>query len=113
MSLFCFSDSLQAQIPKSGTYTYAIAYAEWDGKSLGATCTVIINCNRIKVVHNGEAGLTGNKGDVMAEGIIMKHTRTGKWIIGQSVKDKDANEIGGCSEGPPEIDFKHRKFWLC
>jgi len=30
-----------AQKPKDGTYTYSIAFEEWQGKSLGATCTVI------------------------------------------------------------------------
>lgn len=105
--------ALQAQKPKDGTYTYEIAWAEWDGRSLGATCTVIIKGDSIKVVHNGKPNVTGNKGDIYAEGIIMKHTQTGKWIIGRSPKDKDAREIGGCSEGPAVIDFKNKKFWSC
>jgi hypothetical protein len=67
-----------AQEPKDGTYTYTIAWAEWGGKTLGATCTVIIKRNRIKVIHNGKPDVTGKKGDVYAEGIIMKHTKTGK-----------------------------------
>jgi len=102
-----------AQKPKDGTYTYAIAWAEWGGKSLGATCTVIIKGDSIKVVHNGKTNVTGKKGDIYAQGIIMKHTKTGKWIIGNSKKDKDAKEIGGCSEGPSVIDFKNKKFWSC
>jgi hypothetical protein len=102
-----------AQKPKDGTYTYAIAYAEWNGKSLGATCTVIIKGDSIKVVHNGKANLTGKKGDILDQGIIMKHNKTGKWIIGHSIKDKDAKEIGGCSDGPSVIDFKRKKFWSC
>jgi len=57
--------------------------------------------------------ITGNKGDVMDEGIIMKHTKTGKWIIGHSVKDKDAKEIGGCSDNPSIIDFKKKKYFIC
>ena len=40
---------VNGQIPKSGTYTYDIAFAEWDGKSNGATCTVIIKGDSIKV----------------------------------------------------------------
>ena len=105
--------AVSAQKPKDGTYTYAIAWAEWGGQSLGATCTVIIKGDSIKVIHNGAPNVTGNKGDVYAEGIIMKHTKTGKWIIGRNKKDKDAKEIGGCSEGPSEIDFKNKKFWSC
>jgi len=112
--LFSFTYTLtHAQKPKGGTYTYSIAFAEWQGKSLGATCTVIIKGDSIKVVHNGKGNLTGKKGDVMDEGIIMRHTKTGRWIIGHSPKDKDAKEIGGCSDGPSVIDFKRKKYWSC
>ena len=102
-----------AQKPANGVYTYKIAYAEWNGKSLGATCTVVIKGDRIKVVHNGKGNVTGKKGDIFDEGIIMKHTKTGKWIIGHSLKDKNAKEIGGCSDGPSEIDFNKKLFWAC
>ena len=102
-----------AQKPKDGTYTYSIAFAEWKGKSLGATCTVIIKGDSIKVIHNGNTNLTGIKGDILEQGIIMKHKKSGRWIIGQNKKDKDAKEIGGCSNGPSVIDFKTKKFWSC
>ena len=112
--LFLFTFILtHAQKPKDGTYTYSIAFAEWQGKSLGATCTVIIKGDSIKVIHNGKGNLTGKKGDILAQGIIMKHSKTGKWIIGHNIKDKDAKEIGGCSDGPSVIDFKGKKFWSC
>jgi len=42
----------------------------------------------------------------------MKH-KSGKWIIGHTTKDKYAKEIGGCSDGPSEINFKKKIFWLC
>ena len=102
-----------SQKPKDGTYTYSIAFAEWQGKTLGATCTVIIKGDSIKVIHDGRLNLTGKKGDIMDEGIIMKHTRTGKWIIGHSIQEKDAIEISNCSDGPSVIDFKQKKFWSC
>ncbi|HYC30358.1 MAG TPA: hypothetical protein VEB42_16095 [Chitinophagaceae bacterium] len=99
------------QKPKNGTYTYRIAFAEWNGQSLGATCTVVIKGDSIKVLHNG-SNITGRKGDILDQGIIMKH-KSGKWIIGHSKEDKNAKEIGGCSDGPSEIDFAHKKFWSC
>lgn len=108
-----FSAAIYAQKPKDGTYTYSIVWAEWGGKSLGATCTVIIKGDSIKVVHNGKKGVTGKKGDIYAEGIIMRHTKTGKWIIGKSIADKAAKEIGGCTGGPSMIDFTHKNFWSC
>ncbi len=109
----CAYTVILAQKPKDGTYTYSIAFAEWNGKSLGAKCTVIIKGDSIKVIHNGQGNLTGKKGDILDQGIIMKHTKTGKWIIGHSDKDKGAKEIGGCSDGPSIIDFKRKKFWSC
>jgi hypothetical protein len=111
--LLCTCTLTHAQRPKDGTYTYSIAWAEWDGKSLGATCKVIIKGDSIKVIHNGKANVTGKEGDIYAEGIIMKHRKTNKWIIGRSDQDKDAKEIGGCSDGPAVIDFKNKKFWSC
>ncbi len=107
-----FGLTCSAQKPKNGTYTYDVAFAEWDGRSLGATVTIKIKGDSIYVIHNG-SNLTGSKGDIIDSGIIMRHKQTGKWIIGHSENDKNAPEIGGCSEGPSEIDFKNRKFWLC
>jgi hypothetical protein len=113
--LFLFLIStIHAQIPKSGAYTYKIVFAEQNGQSLGESCIVFIKGNAIKVIYNGKGKLSGTKkGDILDQGIIMKHTKTGKWIIGHSPKDKNAKEVGGCSEGPQEIDFKHRLFWMC
>ena len=102
-----------AQKPRNGTYTYKIAYAEWGGKTMGATCMVVIKGDSIKIIHNGRKGITGNKGDILDQGIIMKHTRTGKWIIGHRPADKNAKEIGGCSEGPAIIEFSKKLFWTC
>jgi hypothetical protein len=113
LSLFCTSFVTQAQKPKDGIYTYTIAFAEWQGKSNGATCTVIIKGDSIEIIHNGTGNLTGKKGDILDQGILMQHIKTGKWIVGHKLNDKDAKEIGGCSEGPSIIDFKHRRFWLC
>lgn len=105
--------ALSAQQPKNGTYTYTMAFAEWKGRSMGATCTVIIRNDRIKIIDNGKSNLGGKKGDLIEEGILMQHRKTGKWIIGHSRKDTNAKEIGGCSDGPSIIDFKRKRFWTC
>jgi hypothetical protein len=100
------------QKPKDGIYIYKIAFAEWNGKSNGATCLVTIKGDSITIIHDG-SNLSGMKGDTLNRGIIMKHKKTGQWIIGHSSKDKDAKEVGGCSDGPSVIDFKRKRFWLC
>jgi hypothetical protein len=110
--LFTFAKSF-SQKPKSGTYTYSIAFAEWQGKSNGASCTVIIKGDSIKIIHNGKKSLTGKKGDIIDSGIILQHKKTGRWIIGHSLKDKFVKDFGGCTGGPSEINFKKKIFWLC
>lgn len=96
-----------------GTYVFSVAFDEWGGKSLGTTCTVIINRDSVRVLHDGTGNLSGNKGDVLEAGVLMKHKRTGKWIIGHRAEDVNAKEIGGCGEGPTIIDLRRRIFWTC
>jgi len=60
-----------AQKPKDGKYTYKIAYAEWQGKSLGATCLVVIKGDSITIFDDGST--SGEKGSVIDRGLILKH----------------------------------------
>jgi hypothetical protein len=110
---FCISFSIYSQKPKSGTYTYSISFEEWEGKSLGATCTVIINKDSIKIIHSGKGDLTGKNGDILDQGIIMKHKKSGNWIVAYSPNDIYAKEIGGCTGGPTIISFKLKKWFTC
>ena len=107
----CLAFSGKAQKPLDGTYTYKIIWEEFGSKSLGATCMVIIKGDSIKVINDGNKSMTGKKGEFLDEGIILKHRKTGKWIIGHSKKDINAKELGGCGSGPTIIDFK-KKTWL-
>ena len=101
-----------AQKPRNGVYTYTIRWHEFDGEDLGNTCTVVVYGDSIKVVHNGKPNLTGKKGDVLVQGVVLRH-QSGKWIIAQSRKDINAPEIGACGGGPIVIDFKRKVVWLC
>ena len=108
------TDGLWADtIPPDGTYRFDIAFAEWEGKSMGEKVTVVINSDSIRIIYEGDGNLTNaKKGDVFDQGKIMKH-KTGVWVIGKSKSDAQADEIGGCSGGPAVIDFKGRKYWMC
>lgn len=99
-------------IPADGVYEFDVAFAEWEGKSMGVKVTVEISGDSIKVIYNGHGDLTANIGDILDQGIIMKH-KSGKWIIGQKQTDVEIEEIGGCTGGPSIIDFKNKKFWMC
>lgn len=101
-----------SQQPADGTYTYAIVFAEWNDRPTNITCTVVIKGDSIKVIHNGSGRLTGQKGEIIDSGIIMKH-KNGKWIIGHDVKDKNTQQIGDCTGGPLVIDFKKKLLQLC
>lgn len=80
---------------------------------MGETCIVKIKGDSIKVIYDGKGNLSlSKKGDVLDQGVIMKH-KSGVWIIGHNKKDKNLEEVGGCSDGPSEIDFKKKLFWLC
>lgn len=101
------------EIPSSGKYLYDIAFAEWQGKSMGEKASVIIDGNSIKVIYEGEGKQVAfKKGQVIDEGIILKH-KSGVWIIGKKESDKELDEIGGCSGGPAIIDFKNKKYKMC
>ncbi len=101
------------EIPSDGKYRYDIAFAEWGGKSMGEKVTVIIKGNSIKIVYEGDGQLTlTKKGDVIDKGIILRH-KSGVWIIGTHDNDVNAEEVGGCSDGPRVIDFEKMIFWMC
>jgi hypothetical protein len=99
------------QTYQNGIYTFQIAFAEWGGKSLGATCIVKIKGDSIQIVNNGS--LSGKKGEIIAQGKIMRHLKTRRWIVAQTQNDIYAPEIGGCSDAPTVIDFKNKVYWLC
>ena len=109
--MLSLTTTTRGQIPKSGTYEYKVAFAEWAGKSLGSTVTVVISGDSIKVINNGS--LSGKKGEIIDLGKIVKHKSTRQWIIATKPEDEFAEEVGGCSDGPRVIDFKNKKWWTC
>lgn len=103
----------ETRIPvDSGRYTFAIAFAEFQGQTLGASCDVIIEDDRVTVLHNGQSRIQGSAGDVIVKGYIRRH-RSGEWIVSEKSGDENAAEIGGCTDGPYIIDLENRVFWMC
>ena len=107
------SSSITSPKPEDGVYTYHMAYDEWRGSPLGGTCLVEIKGDKVRIMHDGTGGSSKKKGDVLEEGILLKHEPTGHWIIGQSPADAQAPELGGCSDGPTIIDVVHRIYLSC
>lgn len=82
------------EIPQ-GTFKYESYFAEFGGRMNNATCDVEIKGNKIKVLQDGSTNLTGGK--VLFEGLLIKH-KSGVWILAENESDKNAEEVGGCTE---------------
>lgn len=72
---------------------------------------VMIDGRRVKVV-NEQATDVFPKG-ILAEGILLWHPGSGQWIIGKSEDDREAVDVGGCSDGPEVIDLASKVYWTC
>jgi hypothetical protein len=102
-----------SEIPADGTYRFDVAFAEFQGKSMGEKVTVVIKGETIQIIYEGDGQLSQiKKGTVINEGKLIKHKK-GVWIIGKHAADAQLDEIGGCTDGPAIIDFKAKKYWMC
>lgn len=50
---------------------------------------------------------------VIAEGILMWHSKSRQWIIGHRNSDRYAKDVGGCSDGPEVVDLQQKIYWTC
>ncbi|HJS06749.1 MAG TPA: hypothetical protein VJ809_03790, partial [Pirellulales bacterium] len=50
---------------------------------------------------------------VIEEGTLMWHEKSQQWIIGHSDADRDAAQVGGCSDGPSVVDLIEKIYWTC
>ena len=109
------TDPPQSEILPNGTYRFEIAFAEWDGKTMGDEVIVILNDGNItlKISENSNSLWMGAKpGDVIEEGTLLKH-QSGQWIISNDEKDIYLEEIGGCTGGPTIIHFENQTIEMC
>lgn len=105
--LLCLSSPGQ----RLGNGTYVFEYCDIEYNSCVGTCKVVIKKDSIIIYATkvlSERITFTKEGDVIERGLILKH-KSGKWIIGQSPKDKNAEQIG--VEGPPIIDFRKKQYW--
>ena len=102
--LSCFGQRLN-----SGTYIFQ--YCDIEYNSCVGTCKVVIKKDSIIIYATkalSERITFTKEGDVIESGLILKH-KSGKWIIGKSLQDKNAKQIG--AEGPPILDFRKKQYW--
>lgn len=95
-----------AQIPKSGTYTYKYCDEEYN-RCLG-NCKVKIKGSKVWIYAPADLSGIKERGLFNSE-TLFKHT-SGKWTIIHSEKEKTIKIIGA-GEGPHRINFKRNQFW--
>ena len=90
-------------------FKYEIYFTEFEGKMPNKTCHVLMKENNIIITQDETTNLTGGK--TIFKGIVLKH-KSGKWILSTHYKDKNADEIGGCT-GIPIINFDKQIIEWC
>lgn len=50
---------------------------------------------------------------VVAEGELMWHDASKRWVLGRDPADHTAEVVGGCSVGPEAVDLRRRVYRLC
>ena len=100
-------------IPPDGSYVYDIAYAEWQGRSMGEKVKVIIKGNTVKVIAKGHSSVGVENGEIIDEGILRKHHKTGDWLISSNPSDVNLETYGGCAGAPMVIDFINKVYVTC
>ncbi len=103
------TESKEQDIP-DGTYTFSHRFAEHPNMQSIAVEVAVKN-GHITLTNNDKADIFP-KG-VIAEGQLFWHAKSGDWIIVTSEEDKDAEHVGGCSDGPEVVDFKNLIYWTC
>lgn len=114
--LICFAlmaysaESKQCLPLKSGSYTFRHQFAE-QPNSGSAPVTVKIKGNRISVFNHAKS--MGFPKGLIEKGTLIFHQKSQAWIISTSDDDINANEVGGCSDGPTVLDLMNKIYWSC
>ena len=94
----------------SGEYVFQHRDAEFPS-SPGFPVRVTIRGDEITVTNQKAYGPIPS--GVIDQGTLMWHSMTNQWILGYGDADREAPEIGGCSDGPNVVDFEARIIWTC
>lgn len=95
---------------RSGLYIFQHHYAEQPTMP-GMTLLARINGYHIVLINQ-------SKSDVFAMGVIVDgtlawHAQSRQWIVIQTKSERNAKDVGGCSEGPEVIDLINKIYWTC
>ncbi|WP_286719583.1 hypothetical protein [Thalassolituus sp. UBA2009] len=93
-----------------GQYVFQQRYAEHP-QMQGINLDTEIKQGRISLTNNDSDGVFPL--GLIDEGELYWHARSGHWIIIYEPKDKEAKDVGGCSDGPAVVDLENKIYWTC
>jgi hypothetical protein len=102
----------QSEVPENGTYIYEVAFAEWDGKTMGDEIIVVLKDGHItlKVSENSNAVWMGsNPGDIIEDGTLRKRAAALEAANGSSAMMRRtfiSMRSAGCTGGPTIIRLR-------
>ena len=96
---------------RSGDYTFTHKFAEHPDM-VSIQLYARVRGRHISLINRSDEVSPFPKG-LVASGTLMWHARSGQWIIGTSPTDREAAEVGGCSDGPSVVDLQTRIYWTC
>ena len=74
---------------------------------------VLIQGNSIRIENNDAMKDSLFPLGLIDEGELYWHASSGQWIIVTDDSDKEAVDVGGCSDGPYVVDLIEQEYWTC
>jgi hypothetical protein len=93
-----------------GHYTFVVRFAEHSNMT-GGQLDAEVRGRHIRLISKPNSSVF--PAGLVEEGILLWHTASKQWIIGQTEVDAESAEVGGCSDGPFVVDLEQKVFWTC
>lgn len=93
-----------------GNYTFHHKFAEHPNMP-SIKLNAKIEGNRIILINNDKKGVFPL--GLIVDAPLYWHEKSKQWIILNFEEDKNALDVGGCSDGPEVIDLIRKIYWTC
>lgn len=97
---------------RDGEYVFKHMCAEAEHYRINSIEVLVkISGNYVVVINNTRSDVFPM--GVLEEGTLTWYSESRQWIIGSAPSDSDAEEVGGCTDGPTIIAPRNRIYWTC
>jgi hypothetical protein len=93
-----------------GNHTFVVKFAEHPNMT-GGQLEAEIHGRHIRLISKPNSSVF--PAGLVEDGVLLWHAASSQWIIGQSERDAEIAEVGGCSDGPFVVDLERKIFWTC